>query len=429
MKMNIVNIISKKSQSLPLTNEEINYFVNGVMDQSIKDYQTSALLMAIKLNGFNDDETIAYARALVESGEVLPLNNELVDKHSSGGIGDKTSIALLPILGAMGLKVFKMSGRGLGFTGGTIDKLESMKGFKGELSIDEVNQMVEEIGISITGQTPKLTPADGILYALRDVTATVDSHPLIAASIISKKIASGAKNILIDMKIGTGAFIPTIEEAKELARLMKLIANDFNRNLFVLFSSMDQPLGWTAGNKIEVNEAVNFLKGLNPSKDFGDLVKKIATELYSKSKGTSIDEAIEVYDEVLNSGKAMELQEIWFKRHGVEDYLNETQFEPAFREEVKATKSGYVSFKDTKQLGNALIELKAGRKTKGDALDFDSGIEFKVKRGEYVNEGDILFVVSSSTDIPTQVIESILNNYNINEDKQEANVILGEVAW
>ncbi|XP_076037874.1 pyrimidine-nucleoside phosphorylase-like [Oratosquilla oratoria] len=213
------------------------------MDNSIPDFQASSLLMAIKINGFNDDETIDYSRALINSGEVLPLEDDIVDKHSSGGVGDKTTISLLPVLGAMGLKVFKISGRGLGFTGGTIDKLESLDGFKAELSLEQVNNMVNDIGISVTGQTPDLTPADGRIYALRDITGTVDSKHLIAASIISKKIASGAKNILIDLKIGTGAFVDNLEDANELARLMKLIATSFNRNLFVLFSSMNQPLG------------------------------------------------------------------------------------------------------------------------------------------------------------------------------------------
>jgi len=224
--MNFVQIIDKKSKGLELNKEEINFFVSNYTEGNIPDYQASALLMAIKLKGITDHELVLYTRALIESGEIFPLNNELVDKHSTGGIGDKTSITLLPILAAMGLKIFKMSGRGLGFTGGTIDKLESVKGFNVNLTIDEVNDMVNDIGLSITGQTPKLVPADGKIYALRDITATVDSPALIAASIISKKIASGAKNILIDLKVGTGAFVNNVEDAKELARLMKLIAAD-----------------------------------------------------------------------------------------------------------------------------------------------------------------------------------------------------------
>ncbi len=427
--MNIVQIINKKSKGLSLSKEEINYFVNGVMDGTIQDYQTSSLLMAIKLKGLTDEETIDYARALVESGDVLPLNEELVDKHSSGGIGDKTTISLLPILGALGLKVFKMSGRGLGFTGGTIDKLESIKGFRTELSIDEVNQMVDEIGISITGQTPKLTPADGKLYALRDVTATVDSFPLIAASIISKKIASGAKNILIDLKVGTGAFVESIEEANELGRLMKVIANSFGRNIFVLFSSMDQPLGWTAGNKIEVIEARDFLKGNNVSNDFSELIKKIATELYSQVKSVSIEEAITKYEEVLSTGKALEKQNEWFTKHGVQDIDEALSYEPSSSLEIKAEEDGFVSFVDTKQFGNALIELKAGRKEKTDVIDFISGLEFKVKTGDEVKTGDTLLVIHSNVEISDKTINIIKENITINDSKKELEIIKGEISW
>ncbi len=427
--MNIINIIDKKSKSLSLSKEEINYFVKGVIEGYVEDYQTSALLMAIKLNGFDDQELIHYARALVESGETLPLGEELVDKHSSGGVGDKTSIALLPVLGAMGLKVFKMSGRGLGFTGGTVDKLESMEGFKSGLSIEDVNQMVDEIGISITGQTPKLTPADGALYALRDVTATVDSQPLIAASIISKKIASGAKNILIDLKVGTGAFTPTVEAGEELARLMKLIAADFDRNLFVLFSTMDQPLGRTAGNRIEVNEATKFLAGNGDTDDFAQLIEKICIELYSKSKGVSLEEAADVYNEVIKSGKALELQKVWFNKHGVVEFEKETSYEPSVITEVPSPATGFVSFKDTKAVGNALVELKAGRKTKQDELNFISGIKFNVKQGEEVKEGETLFTIGTDSEVPQNVIDALLDNYVIDNNKKEPKVILGEVSW
>ncbi len=428
MLFNIVQIIDKKSKGLSLSKEEINFFVNGAVSKEIPDYQLSSLLMAIKLKGLTDQEVIDYARALVDSGEVLPLNEELVDKHSSGGVGDKTSISLLPILGAMGLKVFKMSGRGLGFTGGTVDKLESMKGFNCELTIEQVYEMVEDINISITGQTPKLTPADGLLYALRDVTATVDSQPLIAASIISKKIASGAKNILIDMKVGSGAFTDNLEEAEELARLMKLIANDWGRNLYVLFSSMDQPLGLTAGNKIEVEEAVEALKG-NWAPDFYELIKKISVELYSKSKNTSTEEAERVFEEVISSGKALELQKQWFAKHGASDFENETVLKAEHKVVFNSRQEGYVSFNDVKNIGNALIEIKAGRKSKGEALDFDSGIKFLKKTGELVKVGEPLFEVTSSNEIKEEVIELILSNYNFDKEPKESKVILGGVTW
>ncbi len=426
--MNIVAIIDKKSKGLSLTKEEINFFINGYIDGSIPDYQVSSLLMAIKLKGLHEEELINYARALVDSGETFPLREDYVDKHSTGGIGDKTSITLLPILGSMGLKVFKMSGRGLGFTGGTIDKLESITGFNAELDPSQVDQMVDEIGVSVTGQTPNLVPADGKIYALRDITATVDSKELIAASIISKKIASGAKNILIDMKVGTGAFVSTIEEAEELSRLMKIIADDYGRNLFVLYSTMEQPLGTSVGNKNEVVEAMEALEG-KWSPDYKELIEKISTELYSKSKNVSIEEAKNKFNEVIEQGIAKEKQYEWFTKHGVTDVESATSFNPAFTTEVKSDKDGYVSFEDVKQFGNALIEIKAGRKVKGDSLDFDSGIIFNKKLGDEVKEGELLFTVTSSNEMPNSVIESIRSNIIINNDKKDSKVIIGELSW
>lgn len=426
--LNIISIIDKKSKGLSLSEEEINFFVNGYLDKKIKDYQASSLLMAIKINGLDNNELISYNRALVNSGDILPLKEEYVDKHSTGGIGDKTSIALLPILASMDLKIFKMSGRGLGFTGGTIDKLESINGFNAELSIDEVNKMVDEIGLSITGQTPELVPADGMLYALRDITATVDSTPLIAASIMSKKIASGAKNILIDMKVGTGAFVSTIEEANKLAKLMKVLANDYNRNLFVLYSTMEQPLGNAVGNKNEVVEAIQSLNGNWPS-DFKILIEKIAIELYSKTKNVSLEEAIEKFDNVINSGKAKEKQYEWFQKHGVKNMEDAVSFNPKFKIEVNSSLKGYVSFKDVKQFGNALIEIGAGRKVKGDKLDFDSGIIFNKKIGDSVEVNELLFTITSSKEIPKSVIEEIKHNIIINDIKKEAKVIIGELTW
>ncbi len=426
--MNIVEIINNKSKGLSLSKEEINYFVRGVVEGTIEDYQTSALLMAIKINGMTDEELIDYARALVESGDQLPLNNELVDKHSSGGVGDKTSLILLPVLGAMGVKVFKMSGRGLGFTGGTIDKLEAVEGFKTELSTDELNEMVEQIGISISGQTPNLTPADGKLYALRDVTGTVDSPELIAASIISKKIASGAKNILIDLKVGTGAFTKDILEAENLARLMKLIANEFDRNLFVLFSSMDQPLGYMAGNMVEVVESIEFLKGTQ-APDLYDLIKKIATELYSKSMNVSIGKAENRFKEVLEDGSALALQQKWFEKHGVKDFEKATKLKARHTLKVVADKDGYMTFEDTKAIGEVLIDLKAGRKVKTDKLDYYAGIIFKVKNGEKVAKGDTLFMITTTYVDPVQVESAVEKTFSITDKPVKQNLILGEVSW
>ncbi len=428
IKVDILDVIDKKSKGLSLSEEEINYFVKSVMDGSTHDYQSTALLMAIKINGLDDEEVISYAKALVTSGKQLPLQEDLVDKHSTGGIGDKTSLVLLPILGAMGLKVFKMSGRGLGFTGGTVDKLESIPGFNAELSIDELNDMVNEIGISISAQTPDLVPADGIIYALRDVSGTVDSLPLIAASIISKKIASGAKHIVIDLKVGSGAFVKTLEQAEELARLMKLIANEFDRELFVIYSSMDQPLGYMAGNKIEVAEAVDFLNGLG-SKDLQELIIKIASELYSKVKEVEIDKAQQKVKEVIKKGEALALQKKWFEKHGVTNFDKGTKLLARHIHEVKANASGFISFKSVEELGRILIELGAGRKHKEDKLDYNAGIIFKAKAGDKVQEGDVIAIITSFDKDPSAFEEDVLANYNFEKHRPKVQLLLGELPW
>lgn len=426
--MNFVNIIDKKSKGLELTKEEINFFVDGYMDESIPDYQVSSLLMAIKINGFTDAEVVEYARALIDSGETLPLKKDYVDKHSSGGVGDKTSLILLPVLAAMGLKIFKLSGRGLGFTGGTLDKLDSIENFDSNLTIEKMTEIVESIGCSITGQSPKLTPADGKIYALRDITATVDSIPLIAASIISKKIASGAKNILIDLKVGTGAFINNLEEANELARVMKLIASSLDRDLYVLFSNMDQPLGKAAGNKIEVKEAVDFMNGIY-SEDIYLLIEKISTELYKKSKGVSLEEAKAKFNEVIEGGIAKEKQIEWFKAQGAEWFEGQLQYNPSFIKEYTANQEGYVSIKDNKIFGNILIELKAGRKQKGDALNLESGIEILVKTGDKVTADTPLFKIYNTEEVSEDIVQAVRDNIIVSDEKVEFNIILGALEW
>lgn len=427
--MDIISIIDKKSKGLSLSQEEINSFVKLVVEEKIEDYQSSALLMAIKINGLTDEELIFYSKALIESGNTLPLRDDIVDKHSTGGVGDKVSILLLPILGAMGIKVFKISGRGLGFTGGTIDKLDGVDGFKTELSLEELNDMVSDIGISITSQTPNLVPADGILYKLRDVTATVDSLPLIAASIISKKIATGAKNILVDLKVGSGAFVSNLEEAQELARLMKLVAKEYERDLFVLFTSMHQPLGYMAGNLIEVNESMDALAEGLWAPDLKEIIKKIATELYAKVKGVTKKEANKKFEDIIKSGEAAKLQKTWFKSHGVTNFVNSTKLKSRNVVSVKADKAGYVTFTDVKEIGFALIDIKAGRKTKDDEIDYHSGVIFKAKMGDFVEKGQELFTVTSVLVEPDKTAERIKACYEIVQAKPKVKHILGEVTW
>lgn len=426
--MNIIPIISKKSNNLELTKDEVYFFVNEYVNGNIEDYQMASLLMAIKINGLTDDELIHYTNAMLETSLVFPVENNYVDKHSTGGIGDKTTIALLPILSAMDLKIFKISGRGLGFTGGTIDKLESLKGFNTNLSMEEVKKNIDDIGMAITSQTKDLVPADGKIYALRDITGTIDSPPLIAASIMSKKIASGSKNIFIDLKFGSGSMTSTMDDVKTLSKYMKIIAKNFDRNLFILVSTMNQPLGKTIGNKIEIMEAVEFLKG-NYSNDFYELIAKISTELYAKVNNVSLKESKAKFDEVLNSGKAYNVFEQWIKKQGVKNPKEELVFEPKFKKECFATEGGYISFEDTKEFGNLLVKIKAGRIKKTDKLDYDSGLKLFVKTGDMIKKGQKLFEIYSSSEIDDNLIEELKNLFKFSKKKQKIKTIISEITW
>ncbi|MGB4984559.1 MAG: thymidine phosphorylase, partial [Erysipelotrichaceae bacterium] len=307
--MNIIDIIDKKKRKLALTNEEIHYMIEGYVNEEIKDYQMSALLMAIVLNGMNEEETFALTKEMVNSGDVIDLssiNGIKIDKHSTGGVGDKTSLALIPMVSACGVKCAKMSGRGLGHTGGTLDKLESIENFQIGISEDEFIKQVNEIGLAIIGQTKNLVPADKKLYALRDVTATVDCLPLIASSIMSKKIASGADTILLDVKCGNGAFMKTIDDAKSLAGEMIKIGNSFDKDVKAIITNMNRPLGLAIGNALEVKEAINTLKGEGPE-DFTYLCLKAGSVILQQAKIVStLQEGEEMLKEVISNGKALE---------------------------------------------------------------------------------------------------------------------------
>jgi len=307
--LNIVEIINKKSQGIALSKEEILFFVKTFISGETKDYQASALLMAIKLNGMNEEEVFALTEAYINSGKVFETSEgKYFDKHSTGGVGDKVSIALLPLLGAMGMNSIKLSGRGLGFTGGTIDKLESIKGFKTEISIEETKNIVDQVGIALINTTEDIVPADKVIYGLRDVTGTVDSIPLIAASIMSKKIASGSEYILIDMKTGSGAFMASNEDALELGKLMQKIGQHFNRKVFIALTSMNQPLGKAIGNGNEIKEAIKIINNQGP-KDATELITILASEIYSVAFGVTMDEAKAKVHEVMTNGSANELFE------------------------------------------------------------------------------------------------------------------------
>ena len=304
--MHIVDIINKKREKLELSNEEIQFWIDGVVDGSIPDYQTSSLLMAIVLNGMTDGETAYLAKAMMNSGDIIDLSSIegiKADKHSTGGVGDKTSMALGPMVAACGLKVAKMSGRGLGHTGGTLDKLESIEGFNCFLTEEQFKKQVEEIGIAIIGQTGDLVPADKKLYALRDVTGTVESIPLIASSIMSKKIASGADIIMIDVKVGSGALMKTLEDAKALATTMVKIGKAYKKPTICLITNMDEPLGYAIGNALEVEESINTLKGNGPS-DLLEVVITLCSIIIGAVKKIPNSEAKEMLFKQLNNGEA-----------------------------------------------------------------------------------------------------------------------------
>lgn len=393
--MRIYDIIEKKRDNKELTKEEIDFFIKGYVDGSIPDYQASALLMAIFLNGMNDKELTYLTNAMAYSGDMVDLskiNGFTVDKHSTGGVGDKTSLVICPIVASLGCKIAKMSGRGLGHTGGTIDKLESIPGFKVELPENEFFNQVNNINISIISQSGNITPADKKLYALRDTTATVDSIPLIASSIMSKKIAAGDKCILLDVKTGSGAFMKTIKDSTTLATKMVNIGKALNRNIMAIITDMDEPLGNNIGNSLEVIEAIETLKGNGP-KDFTDLCIELATNMLVLATSTSYKECKKQVSEVIKNGKALnKLRELITYQHGNSDVIdNYDLFAKAHNIiEVKSTKSGYITKMNTENIGKVSSMLGAGRIKKEDNIDYSAGIVVKAKINDYVKKNDVI---------------------------------------
>lgn len=431
--MRFVDIIEKKKQNQILTDEEIQFFVDGVTDCSIPDYQISALLMAIVFNGMNENEASKLAQAMRDSGDVIDLSSiEGIksDKHSTGGVGDKTSIALTAIAAACGLKIAKMSGRGLGHTGGTLDKLESIEGFRIGLSEEEFKKQVNEIGLSIIGQTKDLVPADKKLYALRDVTATVDSIPLIASSIMSKKLASGSDTILLDVKYGEGAFMHTIEDAKKLAQTMISIGKNVGKNTMAMITDMNQPLGNTIGNALEVKEAVETVRGNGPE-DFTELCKQACEiMLIQAKKATDKTQARKMIDEAISSGKAFEKLEQMVKYQGgnVEQIRN-TDLLPQskFKTEMLSNKEGYISDLKALELGVLAMHLGAGRAKYEDDINFAVGLELKAKKGTKVKKGDLLCTVYHDSKLTEEWIEKFYEAYTFSDTKIEKAPIIDSI--
>ena len=429
--MRFVDIINKKRYNEELTDKEIQFFVDGVTDGSIPDYQVSALLMAIVLNGMNERETSYLAKAMMHSGDVIDLTSIegiKADKHSTGGVGDKTSMALGPLVAACGLKVAKMSGRGLGHTGGTLDKLESIEGFNCFLTEEEFKKQVSEVGIAIIGQTGDLVPADKKLYALRDVTGTVESIPLIASSIMSKKLASGSDTILLDVKYGEGAFMHTIEDATKLAEAMISIGNSLGRNTMAMITDMNQPLGNTIGNAIEIREAIETLKGHGP-KDFTELCMQAAEIMLMQGKvAENKEEARKMLEEVVASGKAFETFMVKAQGGNV-DMIENPELLPQskFKTEIKSEESGNVKVLHSERLGVLAMQLGAGRETKEQDVNHAVGLELACKRGDKVNKGDTICIVYHDEELKPQWVDELYHAFELTNEEVAPQPIIEKV--
>ena len=393
--MRMYDIIHNKRNGEELSDEEIKFFVGGYTAGSIPDYQAAALAMAIYFRGMSDRETVCLTKCIAESGDTVDLSRFgtlSVDKHSTGGVGDKTSLIVAPTVAALGAKVAKMSGRGLGHTGGTVDKLESIPGYRTTISSEEFLNQVGKIGIALIGQSGNLTPADKKLYALRDVTATVDSIPLITSSIMGKKIAAGSHSIVLDVKVGSGAFMKTVEQAEELATEMVKIGNGCGRKTAAVLTDMNVPLGHAVGNSLEIAEAVAVLRGENVS-DLRQVCVCLAANMVSLTFDLPIEEAEKRVITAIDSGAAYEKMKEWISAQGGDvRYIEDTsRFEKAsIIHEVKSPTDGYIHDMDAEGIGNASVVLGAGRLTKGDPIDFSAGIVIRGKAGDKVKKGDVL---------------------------------------
>ncbi|HKB20596.1 MAG TPA: thymidine phosphorylase [Gaiellaceae bacterium] len=409
-------LIERKRDGGSLTPAEIGELVLGHARGEIPDYQLAAFCMAVYFRGLSADETLALTDAFVESGTTLDLHGELgrkvVDKHSTGGVGDKTSIVVGPIVAACGVPFGKVSGRGLGHTGGTLDKLESIPGFRVELSKEEFVEQVREVGLAIIGQTDDLVPADKQLYALRDVTATVDSIPLIAASIMSKKIAAGADAIVLDVKVGDGAFMKSLEDARMLAESMIELGRGAGRHVVSLLTDMHQPLGWAIGNAVEIREARALLAGEESPPDLYSLAVQVAGWLVSLSDlGIDADEGTRRAEQAIEDGSALEAYERWISAQGGDPSLDVLP-EASVRSEVVANRAGFVAAVSALGMGRVALELGAGRRTKEDSVDHAVGIRCFAKRGDAVEPGQVLAEVHArddeSADRAAEEIDSLI---------------------
>ena len=431
--MRMYDVIKKKRDGGVLSSGEIRAFVEGYTDGSIPDYQAAALCMAIYFRGMNDEETTELTLAVRDSGEKLDVSGIKglrVDKHSTGGVGDKTSLVVAPIVASLGLTVAKMSGRGLGHTGGTVDKLEAIPGFCTDLAVSEFERIVNETGIAIVGQSATLAPADKKLYALRDVTATVDSMPLIASSIMGKKLAADDDCIVLDVKTGSGSFMKNLEDSRTLAKLMVAIGKRAGKRISALITDMDRPLGYAVGNSLEVVEAIETLQGKGPE-DLLELSLALTAQiLFLADKGT-LEECRAMAQDAITSGKALETFAQMVKAQGgnAEFIYHPENFAKApYVREVKVEKDGYIAAVNTEQYGLASLLLGAGRNTKEDEIDLSAGYLLKKKTGDAVKAGDTLAVLyASREDLFAAAERTLLNATTITADAPEKRPLIFEV--
>ena len=424
--MNIQDIITKKRDKKELTREEIKYFITEYVKENITDYQAAALVMAIYLNGMTKEETTNLTLEMANSGELLDLSGlgkTVVDKHSTGGVGDKITIVLMPIIASLGIPVAKMSGRGLGFTGGTIDKLESIPGYNATVEMDKFIKSVKEIGISVIGQTANLAPADKKLYALRDSIACVNNKSLIASSIMSKKIAAGAEKIVLDVTVGSGAFMQTKEDAIEISKTMKDIGNLANRETVCVLTNMNEPVGKAVGNTLEIIEAIECLRG-NIPEDIKEIILTIGSYIIKLSgEGDNLEENRNRILTNINNGKAYEkFIELVKNQEGDISYIqNPEKFEKAKHIiQLYADKTGYIEELDAMKIGVASVHLGAGRIRKEDSIDFSVGIWLEKKIGDKVNKGDVLAYIHANDETKANdVKEEIKKAYKITDKKVE----------
>lgn len=429
--MRIYDIIRKKRDGHQLTKSEIDFFVERYSKDEIPDYQVSALLMAIYLNKMNKEETVYLTEAMMNSGEIIDLSKIegiKVDKHSTGGVGDKTTIALAPLVASCGAPVAKMSGRGLGHTGGTLDKLESIPGFSIDMDSEKFIKSVNEEKIAVCGQTASIAVADKKMYALRDVTATVDNISLIASSVMCKKLASGANAILLDVKTGDGAFMKTLEDSFELAKAMVDIGCGMNRETIGIVTDMDQPLGFAVGNSLEIIEAIETLKGNGP-KDFVMLCETLGAYMLVLAKvAKDFDEGLQKIKHAITSGEALDKLRIFIENQGGDkNIVDDYSLLPTAKNivPIKSDKDGYINKIEAEEVGISAMILGAGRETKEDELDLSAGIVLQKKVGDYVSKGDVLaYMYYNKEEKFESAKERFINAYEISKEKSKPNKLI-----